>query len=172
MRIVQLVSLVLALILMLLQKIDIRIIQARETAVKIDFSLLSIKLIYSKSQKKKLKKITRLAKRLPILIKLTGYIVSKSEVTVFDTPLTAALYAPTSILKSISLLVSRPVVYTYLNNTARSVSYINSPVLNDQDSAPNLNISLRFRLIFVIISPLVLLYYILKSKIGGIIKSV
>lgn len=164
MIILQQICILLAFLWILLQKINIRIILSENTEITINLPILSIAFITDKKQKSVIKRNLKLVKNLSVLLKSFKFILKKSQVYVNILQSSNQSF----ITQRIPFFVTFPIAYAYLNNTAKSVYYSNKKSYN----GAFFDISFHFTLIFMIILPLVFLYYKVKNKVGRVIKNV
>ncbi len=165
MRIIQIVALSLALLWMLLQRINVKIFLS-DASIRLNLPILSITFNVNDNGKAVIKKNFRLIKNLSPLAKSLGFILKRSYVEV---NLAKDILAPTPLLRSLPLLISYPVIYAYLNNTAKSVDYL-SPL--GEDSKQDFDLSVHFTLVYLFILPFLFLYYKVKNKLGRLVRNV
>lgn len=162
MRIVQLTCILLALLLVLLQKIDITVKKSEQLCAQVDFALLSV--TFSQGKKRRgLNDTVKLLRNASPFFKTAKFLLSHSSVDI--TLSHPAHQSPEMIIRAIPIAISFPAVLSYLANNAKSLTYSANTITDCSDAdGDNLAFSIlfSFNFLFLIISALLLLYY--KSK--------
>lgn len=115
---------------MLLQRVDVRVIKNEKLTVKISFTFFALVLTEDADRKKTFKRIPRLLSNFKGVFKSLKFLLSKSEVSLFE----------------------------------KQQKYYES-----EEKLPLFDISFHFSLIRMIISAMILLYYIVKNKVKRVI---
>ncbi len=171
MNFVQVISVLLIITVILLQKIDILISKSSVLIFKINFTLLSITLTDDGKRSKSLSKIKNAFKSISPLYASMKYLVRKSDIMF--------CYLPTNTSKGavISATYSAffAVIQSFLTKNARSFSAIEIEKEYIDCSEKNkirFEAEFHFRLIHLFISSFVFLYYKVKYKVKRLIKNV
>ena len=170
MIVVRILPLILLFLWIVLQRIDVRIIRQNAVTVQISFPIFRITFKDLTAPKRKTRKIVRLIKNLPFTLKTVAYLTRKSRAIIHDTTWLLAPSTPTEILKKIPHFISTRSIYAYLDSNAKSTAYIkynSNPIF-----VGDIDIVLQTKLIHLIISPLLFLYYKISNKARRMIKSV
>ena len=170
MIVVRMLPLILLFLWIVLQRIDVRIIRQNTVTVQISFPILRITFKDLTAPKRNLRKIVKLMKNFPFTLKTFAYLTRKSRVIIHGTTILSAPSTPTEILRKIPHFISSNSLYAYLNSNAKSTVYIKRSYDSEFDA--DIDIVLQTELIYLIISPLLFLYYKISNKARRMIKSV
>lgn len=173
MTILRLLLLTFALLFILTRRIDVNVYKTKELTVKINFNILALVLRENKSKKNLFKRIRRSIKSARHAYQFLDYIISKSEVVLYEYKTSNNEYESSSALKIAYSYISKQIITSYLENTAKKFQ-ISENVYQNQNIRNNvvLDLDIRFYLWHLIISALVLLYYMVKSSIKRLLKNV
>ena len=157
----------------LTRKIDVKVIKDEALLIKISFNIFALVLTEEKIKRKEIRKIPKVLRSLKGIFKSADYLISKSIVNVFKCNLLDADERGLPLLYNASFYVSAKVLFYYLSQNARKVNnYTNSIFKTDEMNGDSIDISIHFSLWHMIISALLLLYYIVKSNIKRALKNV
>ncbi len=167
----QLLPIICALLFTFTRKIDIRVTKNDRWTVKINLNIFAILLTEEKIRKRGIRKLSRIRKAFRSFLLSTEYLISKSEIRIYEFHPNNDDVSVLSALQSISLFTSLGIALSYLEKNASSVKLLN-------DAAPNcknkttLDFSIHFSLWNLIIFTSLFLYYRVKSKIKRVLKNV
>lgn len=175
MRIIPILFILLAVLFVLLQKADIRIRKTDNLSITLSLTLFSITFSGDTERKRRIKKIFRLFKNAPIILRVATHLLKRSNVRVIRLANQNRSPFPFSFGQSIPFYISFPVLFAYLNNNAKSIFYDDNWLFTGDFSNQNeasVDIIVSFRFISLIISALLFLYYKMKDRIMRGIKDV
>lgn len=171
MRNAQFVPLLLALLLMILQQSELRIIYGNGIKLRVSLTIFAINFSENSDTSLSFSKTLRAATYLPLILKSSKYLFKRADVRVYKISRALKSNVADALFVSLPLFISTASLLAYLRSNALSVR-----VLQNDDIAPteNLEIDIAFktRVIDLIISSLIFLYYVLKRKIRRAVKSV
>lgn len=169
MIIIRTIPIALLVLLIILQRIDIRITTSDITKVRINFIFIAILLSESSATVKRFKFGLKIVKNLPTLLKTSNYFLSKSQIVILRFFENDGSSANFNIVKLIPIYISATTLLAYLNSIAKSVTF-DTRNKSSFDLKTDITISVRF--VYLIISSLLFLYYCIVTKIRRIVKNV
>ncbi len=172
MNIVIMTSLSLILLVLICQRIDIRVSKSSMTKIKINFIFFALTVDDSESQKLSLKKRIKLIRNIPFIYSAVKYLISKSEITVHSQNYTSSVNVTRSMLPNIMYRISVPTAIAIVSKFARKVKFDDEDVQVDPSDGLIFDLSVHFRLYRVFISLIIFLYYMIRAKFRRIIKNV
>lgn len=172
MSFLQLMPIFCALLFAFTRGINLRVTKEYKLTVKINLNIFVIILTEEKIKKRGIKKAARLFKSFKNLVKPIKYLVSKTEVRIYRLPYLIRSDIALESLYNLSFLASLGVVFSYLENNARIVRFINRQKCNKDDYQAFFDLSLHFSLWNLIIFAFLFLYYTVKNKVKRVIKNV
>ncbi len=171
MPILRFVLLTFAFLFILLLRIDLRITKRNNFTIKINFIFFAIILEEDKIKRIRMRDLQKLTKNLSGLIKSTSFLISKSNITVsnkYNTP-----FVSENPITIFTRRTSTALILTYLANKAKSFAYDTHNSIESSYFDPTiLDLTFHFSLLNLIISALILLYYIIKNKVKRVLKNV
>lgn len=167
----QLLPIFCALLFTFTRKIDIRVTKTDNFTVKINLNIFAILLTEDKIQKNGIRKLSRIRKSLKSFLLAIEYLISKSEIIVYELHTSNDDSSVSSVLQSISLFASVGIVLSYLEKNASSVKFLSKTTPGYQNKTA-LDFSMHFSLWSLFIFTFLFLYYRVKSKIKRVLKNV
>ena len=167
----QLLPVICALLFTFTRKIDIRVTKADTLTVKINLNIFAILLTEDKIRKRGIRKLSRLRRSFRSFLLAAEYLVSRTEIKIYEfNPSNDDLTALSALLR-ISLFASLGIAISYLEKNASSVKLMNKATPTYQNKTA-LDFSIHFSLWNLIIFASIFLYYKVKSKIKRVLKNV
>ena len=175
MVILRLLPISFVLLFILLQGVDVKVKTIDRMTVRIDFNIIAIILTEDKIKKKHLGKMSRLLKNLPTIYKVLRYLVKKSDITVIEHNQDPLFVGENDIFKSAGRYAIYQIIYSYLLTNSRNFYFTENRVYSNEASrekSSDFDLLFHFSLFHLINSAVILLYYIVKSKVKEVIKNV
>lgn len=161
------------LLFILTRRVDVRVIKNEAFIVKISFNILALVLTEDKVRRKNVRKITNLLRSFKVFLKSIDYLISKSTVNVFRCDFADADKKRFPILYSASFYASVQILIYYLTKNSKKINYHDNQIFHTQESRRDfIDLSIHFSLWNMIISALLLLYYIVKNNVKRALKNV
>ena len=169
MSILPIILILSAILFILFQRSQIRILKTDNFYLTLNLSIMSFTLSSNQNKKQVLKNLYAFLRKGRPIYKSVKYLVRRSDIHILRfSPIGKQANGFGQVL---SYYISAPILLAYLNNTAKSIRYSdNYSKFSNNNSEIDINVNSR--LIFLIISALVFLYYIVISKIKRGIKNV
>ena len=167
----QLLPIICALLFAFTRKIDIRVTKTDKLTVKINLNIFAVILTEEKIRKRGIRKLSRMRKSLKSFLIATEYLVSKSEIRIYEFHPSTDDFRVSSVLQSLSLFASFGIALSYLKKNACSVRFPSKTTPTCQNNT-TLDFSIHFSLLNLIIFTSLFLYYRVKSKIKRVLKNV
>lgn len=171
MVILQLLPIICALLFAFTRKIDIRVTKADNLTVKINLNIFAILLTEDKIQKKGIRRLSRIRKNLKSFLLAMDYLISKSEIRIYEFNPSNDDFSVLSVLQSISLFASFSIALSYFKKNSGAVKFPTQTAPTYQSNTA-LDFSIHFSLWILIIFTSLFLYYKVKSKIKRVLKNV
>ena len=170
--VLRLIPIFVTLLFILFQTVEIKVKMRSKLTVKINFNILAIVLYEDKRRKTRLKALFSLVSTISKFTKSIKYLISKSKVSVIIYPKNDENNL--SILRHIGSLASEQFLLSYLEANSKEFYATRSEYLPEKcsDSKTFFDVNLNLSFMHLIISALILLYYIIKSKAKEVIKNV
>lgn len=171
MLITRLLLLLCALLFILLQGVDVKVIGGERLSLKISFNILALVLTEEEIKKLRPKGFGKILKNLGGILKSAKYLISHSIVTVTKIDNESPFIgddAPWLILTFGRLILD----YLEANSRAFRTVFTDTSMTNNELGGYAFDISFHFSLLRMIISASILLYYIVKTKAKRVIKNV
>ena len=159
------------ILLIILQVADLRIIYNDDFKVRISLTIISITFLNKSSEKLSIKKTFRAVKNIPLLLRAARYAIKRSDVKVIELSYASRPSISDTLFASIPILISASSILAYISANAASFS-IPEDQGNIESDTQAVDILFKTRVLNLIISVLIFLYYILKRKIRRAIKNV
>ena len=167
----QLLPIICALLFTFTKKIDIRVTKADTLTVKINLNIFAILLTEDKIRKRGIRKLSRLRKSFRSFLLAAEYLVSRTEIKIYEFHPGTDDFRVSSVLQSLSLFASFGIALSYLEKNACSVKLMNKATPTCQNKTA-LDFSMHFSLWTLFIFTFLFLYYRVKSKIKRVLKNV
>ena len=169
----RLLPIICALLFILTRTANIRVIKSKETTVKINFNIIAIILHEEKFKSIRLRSVKGLIKKMRCIYRSIEYLLSKSTVVFCECNNNAADRSGIFPLHNIYTLATRQLALSYLKRSARRFAQAEHPDSCDfNGNLTEYELKIYFSLWHLIISALILLYYIMKSKVKRVFKNV
>lgn len=163
--------LIYALLFILTRRIEVKVHKAKGLTVKINFNIFALVLKEEKIKKKSFKNIFRLIKNARHTYKSIDYLISKSGVE-----LHRYVYLPnenTQLIKTAYEYASIQFWISYLSANAKDFHLSDLKCASkDEYNDALFDMEIRFSFLYLIISALLLLYYIVKKNLKRMLKHV
>jgi len=175
MRIIPILFILIAILFILFQKADMRIRKTDNLSITLSLTLFSITFSGDAEKKRRIKKIVRLFKNASVILRVATYLLKRSNVRVIRLANQSRSPSRFSLGQSIPFYISLPVIFAYLNNSAKSIFYDDNWLFVDDfvnQNEASVDIIVSFRFISLIISALLFLYYKMKDRMMRGIKDV
>lgn len=173
MTMLRLLPFIYALLFILSRKIDVKVHKGDELTVKINFNIFAIILKEDKIKRNSIKNLSRMIKNAKHTYKALKYIISKSDVTYYRYAYPQYEDETFFALKSVYTYASEQFLISYLSINAKSFRLLERQNLPKSEADNSLfDINIHFSLLQLIISALLLLYYIVKNNIRRVLNNV
>ena len=173
MMVLRLLPIVFALLFILSRRIDVKVYKSNRLTVKINFNILALIIREGNNQKIRFKSLVRFIKNAKPSYRFLNYLISKSEVVLFEHENSRDENEDSSIFKTAYTYLSNQFIISYFERTAqkfRISKYEKRDISIGNSTVFDLNI--HFSLWHLIISALILLYYLAKERVGRLLKNV
>ena len=159
------------LLLIILQEANLKITYKDNLRVRISFTIFAITFSSSKYDKRSLNKTLKALKAIPLLLKASSFALKRSDVNVIKLSRASHPSISDTFLIAIPILISASSILAFISANARSFN-IPDDQGNIEGETQEVDILFKTRVLYLIISALLFLYYILKRKIRRAIKNV
>lgn len=170
MMLAPLIPLVLALMIILLQKVDFRIAYTNGLSVEISFTIFSLSFYDSEESRLPLLKSLKTARNIPILFRSLRFLLRHSAVNVLNISHNETDTVAGTVFRTIPFLISTSAIIAYISTNAANFSMKQHN--NFDKNELSFDILFKTRAANLIISAMLFLYYILKRKIRRVIRNV
>ena len=173
MILLRLLPLIYALLFILSRRIDVKVHKADELTVKVNFNIFALLLTEDKFKRIRIKSVSRFIKNAKHIYKPISYIITRSDVIFSRYMHLQNDNASLSVIKSAYAYASSHFLISYLSGNAKSFQLIEwENLVQDQNDSTIFDINIHFSLLHLIISALLLLYYIVKNNLKRMLKNV
>ena len=173
MIVLRLLPLIYALLFILTRRIDVKVSKADELTVKISFNIFALLFTENKIKRARLKSITRIIKNARYNYKPISYLISKSNVVFSRYTHLQDDGTSLSVIKNAYTYASSQFLISYLSSTAKSFHLVEQEkFIQNKISNTVFDINIHFSLSHLIISAMLLLYYIVKNNLKKVMKNV
>lgn len=159
----------LVLLLIILQEADLRITYKDILRVRISLTIFAITFSKTHEENLSLAKSIKAIKNAPLLFKATKFAIKHTDVKVIE--LSRSARHSNSILAPIPVIATASSILAYISANARSFS-MPKDRNNSEAEQTAVDILFKTRVLSLIISAVIFLYYIAKRKIRRVIKNV
>ena len=158
-------------LLIILQVADLRITYKEDFRVRISFTIFAFTFLNKRGKKISLNQTIKAVKNTPLLLKAAKRALKRSDVKVIELSCASHPSISDTLFASIPILISASSILAYISANAASFS-IPEDQGNIESDTQAVDILFKTRVLNLIISVLIFLYYILKRKIRRAIKNV
>lgn len=164
-----------ALLFILLQRVNIKVIMREELTVKINFNIIAIVFSQTDTAKPSPEDLINLCKNLRGIFTASKYLLSKSVVNIKFFKETTQTDTHSSIFSYVRTMAVKRVILAYLEANSKHFVF-SEKALDDErkmeEGKTYFDLVIYFSLIHLINSALILLYYIIKNKAKRVINNV
>ena len=161
----------LVLLLIILQEADLRITYKDILRVRISLTILAITFSRTHEKNLSLAKSIKAIKNIPLLFKATKFALKRADVKVIELSRATHHSTANTILAAIPVIATISSILAYISTNARSFSIPTNQDKSESDRDA-VDILFKTRVMSLIISAMIFLYYIAKRKIRRAIKNV
>ena len=173
MMLLRLLPFIYALLFILTRRIDVKVHKAEELTVKVNFNIFALLFSEDKIKKISIKSMSRFLKNARHIYKPIRYIISKSDITFLRYEYLLDETALHPVLKDTYAFASNQFLLLYLSSNAKSFRITERKNrVQDINNNTIFDINIHFSLSHLIISALLLLYYIVKNNLKRVLKNV